>query len=182
MMAFGWRVTQDLAQLWSTSEILCKDGHQMFLNQQYVFVLQPKILFPREQPSKLTVPNISMKGIRICLINIFTKIISSHVIFHRRDLNFVHILLIQKHRVRVTKDEVKSSRLRRSIAYFTHPDLGTKVECLHNTNKYAPVDGNEYIHSRTNEVYTQLSSDHEACVHTCTVCPESVGVESGCKE
>ena len=94
MMAFGWRVTQDLAQLWSTSEILCKDGHQMFLNQQYVFVLQPKILFPREQPSKLTVPNISMKGIRICLINIFTKIISLPVIFHRRDLNFVHILLI----------------------------------------------------------------------------------------
>lgn len=59
----------------------------------------------------------------------------------------------QKHRVRVTESEAKNSRLRRSIAFFCHPDLGTVVECLHNTRKYPPVDGNEYIHSRTDEVY-----------------------------
>ena len=87
-------------------------------------------------------------------------------LLHGDGIEFLHrkAWLFQKHRVR---NEVRKSELRTSMAYFIHPDLGTIVHCLHDTNKYPPVDGNEYIHSRTREVYVWQKPTSHAWIQWC---------------
>ncbi len=64
---------------------------------------------------------------------------------------------MQRHRVRVSEDEARSRRVRRSLVFFTSPDLGATISCVDGSRKYPDFDGNEYIWSRAAEVRSHKS-------------------------
>lgn len=46
---------------------------------------------------------------------------------------------LQPHRVLIPEEETKKQAVRRSIAFFTHPDNNVLVECVDGSNKYPPI-------------------------------------------
>ena len=63
------------------------------------------------------------------------------------------LVSFQKHRVLIPEEEVKKRIVRRSLAFFVHPDNDVIVECLDGSNKYPPVTGMGYLQQRFAATY-----------------------------
>lgn len=48
-------------------------------------------------------------------------------------------LHLQPHRVLLPEDESRKRSVRKSIAFFLHPDNDVLIECVDGSNKYPPV-------------------------------------------
>jgi len=53
----------------------------------------------------------------------------------------------------IPDDETKRQKIRRSIAFFVHPDHDVTVGCLDGSDKYPPVNGTEYLNTKLNATY-----------------------------
>jgi len=48
----------------------------------------------------------------------------------------------------IPDDETKRQQMRRSMAFFVHPDHDVTVRCLDGSDKYPPVNATEYLLDR----------------------------------
>ena len=60
---------------------------------------------------------------------------------------------LQPHRVLIPEEETKKQAVRRSIAFFTHPDNDVLVECVDGSNKYPPITALEDTRRRQYSSY-----------------------------
>ena len=60
----------------------------------------------------------------------------------------VFLSLFQKHRVLIPEEELKKRILRRSLAFFVHPDNEVMIECLDGSNEYPPITSMGYLQER----------------------------------
>jgi len=70
--------------------------------------------------------------------------------FHDIDLI---LWLWQMHRVKIPDDESKRQQMRRSMAFFVHPDNDVTVSCLDGSDKYPPINAAEYLYGRLKALY-----------------------------
>lgn len=59
----------------------------------------------------------------------------------------------QKHRVLIPEEEVKQRIVRRSLAFFVHPDNEVMIECLDGSNKHPPITSMGYLQQRFAATY-----------------------------
>jgi len=62
-------------------------------------------------------------------------------------------LVSTKHRVLIPKEELKQRIVRRSLAFFVHPDDKVMIECLDGSNKYPPITSMGYLQQRFAATY-----------------------------
>jgi len=62
-------------------------------------------------------------------------------------------LLSTKHRVLIPEEELKRRVVRRSLAFFVHPDSEVMIECLDGSNKYPPITSMGYLQQRFAATY-----------------------------
>jgi len=53
----------------------------------------------------------------------------------------------------IPDDDVKRQTMRRSVAFFVHPDRDVMVKCLDGSDKYPPVNSVEYLEKKLKESY-----------------------------
>jgi len=58
----------------------------------------------------------------------------------------------QVHRISDAESEAVSESVRRSIAYFFHPDGDFVIRCLDGSDTYQPVTDDEFYASRASEI------------------------------
>ncbi|KAL9957583.1 hypothetical protein ACROYT_G034502 [Oculina patagonica] len=58
-----------------------------------------------------------------------------------------------KHRVLIPEEELKQRIVRRSLAFFVHPDNKVMIECLDGSNKYPPITSMGYLQQRFAATY-----------------------------
>ena len=61
--------------------------------------------------------------------------------------------VFQKHRVLIPEKELKKRIVRRSLAFFGHPDNEVMIECLDGSNKYPPITSMGYLQQRFAATY-----------------------------
>ncbi|RMX46421.1 hypothetical protein pdam_00000618 [Pocillopora damicornis] len=62
-------------------------------------------------------------------------------------------LISTKHRVLIPEEEVKQRIVRRSLAFFVHPDNEVMIECLDGSNKHPPITSMGYLQQRFAATY-----------------------------
>jgi len=56
----------------------------------------------------------------------------------------------------IPEEESERLKVRRSLAFFAHPDARVTIECVDGSNKYPPVICEELLEEKNNAVFSYI--------------------------